>query len=257
MVRGFLLVGVRMLALLTSAISVSFDLTGTSLLGIKPDAFRNWAYISFAVFLGLTLWRDIEAFLRPHPNIIYDGVSYEKASAMKQETTDSWARRPAYFTKLSFKNKAKNPSGEESTAKSTTASVTIYDDKGKLIDSWEGRWANNSEPFDYPSKMIEDRLDVETNNQSAILDIGLRFEGDTEFYGWNNHQNLFGFGGFIRDKIKPNQYELQVTLSASNMKEKTWGFTLDVPNDPQGDKPNQVKIIQIKKLKFHKEGSQP
>ena len=139
---------------------------------------------------------------------------------MKCDDKGNGARSPAYFARLTFKNKAKNPSGAESTAKAMTAIFDIYDNGVSLIDSWEGRWANNDEPHDYPSKWRMDRLDLEENNQPAVLDIGLRFEGNVNFHGWNNQSNPVNFGGFVRKLIKPNRYKLPITLSASNYEEK-------------------------------------
>lgn len=252
MYRAILFGGVRVLALVLTATGIGFDIGGASLMGLASNNLRFMILIAFAVFFILTGWREIEIILRPRPRIEFDGLEPSKALVSNlrngQQVIDT-----GYFIRLAFKNNASNPSGKNSTALSSTAFIKIFDNSGNIVDSWEGRWANNGEPNSFPNKWEADKLNLEANNQRAILDIGLRISGTVNFQGWDNGRY---FDAPERSMLPPNIYSVQVTLAASNYKKRNWWFSLIVPNEPQKDVLNQVQINHITKPKIRKLKSQ-
>lgn len=236
---------------LLAGFGLAWDYTGESVLTISSGSWGLIGLIAAGVFVLLTVAREIELYLHPRPKVEYDGLSPDKNLVTISQPTGSqqvWG----YFFRIAFKNKAKNPSGADSTAQATTASITVFDGETSL-DSWTGRWPANYEPRTYAEKVIADRLDILANNQQAILDIGMRYEGQSGFQLWDNGRY---FLSPARQLIPPGCYVLEVTLFPANCSKKTWRFSLCIPNEPQSNDLRQVKIRRIRRREMHKEGSQ-
>ena len=240
--RDLFYIGVRTMTALVAALGFSLDYSGGSIAGINTSNWGLIGLIAFGVFALITLIREIDSAIQPHPKIEYDSVSPDKAQLT--DIVNMQRLGIAYFVRLAFKNNAKNPSGDNSTADSTTASIRVIDKNRNVIDSWNGRWANNGEPDSFPNEWAAAKLDLAANNQQAILDIGYRLIGDNRFQGWDNGRY---FNAPQRKLIDPGSYEVQVTLAASNYKKHEWQFSLFIPNEPQSDNLEQVKILLIKK----------
>ena len=224
-----------MLTGLVTAIGLGVDFSGISLLGITQEGLRITIAVTFIMFVALTIWREVEIFLHPRPSVIWESVSYSKTSAWDFDSSGSGSPKPAYSTRLIFRNTAKNPSGDESTAQSLTAEVKILS-RQIVVDSWAGIWANNDKAYDYPSTLAMNELHLKANNQPGILDIGFRYEDKAEFYGWdNNVDQRIKESPSRRMAISPGTYELELKIMATNMKKKTWYFSLDVPQSVQSE----------------------
>jgi hypothetical protein len=254
MVKRALFIGVlRVVALLSAAAAgVGFDVTGTSLWGLSSGALRIMIFVTFGVFVGLTIWREGELWLAPRPNVQYDGLIPDRGPVTTTYLNRATKIKIGYFFRIALKNNARNPFGANSTAEAMTASVDVYAD-GKVVDSWVGRWPANHEPRSYPEKFQADRLDLPANNQQAILDIGMRYEGEEIWQGWDNGHY---FGGESRPSLQPGCYTLRVTIAPANCMTKELWFELKVPNIPQSDDTKQVVLTYIKKPKLHKGGFQ-
>jgi hypothetical protein len=251
--RALIFGGGRVLAVLVTATGLGFDLSGISLLGFSTIGVRIMVAVAFASFVILTVYREVELYLQPRPKVEFDALSPAKAIVTTRNFADgTTAGDWGYFYRIAFRNNARSPSGANSTANAMTASISIFLGD-KLQDSWDGRWAANDEPRTYPEKFKADRIDLPANNQQAILDIGMRLNGKTQFQGWDNGRYLLAQPRAI---IAPGVYRLQVVLAASNFPEKELWFTLSIPDVPQFDKLDQIEIKRIKKPAIHKEGSQ-
>lgn len=250
--RLFFYVGVRAITAVIGVFGLAWDITGSSVFTLSSGSWGVIGLIAFGAFIIITVIKDIDTSLQPHPKVEYDGLSPAKSSII--DKVNGQLLGTGYFVRLAFKNNAKNPSGENSTANSTTAFIKLIDKTGNVIDSWEGRWANNGEPSSFPNKWEADKLKLEANNQQAILDIGYRLIGENRFCGWDNGRY---FGAPPRKYINPGSYEIHITLAASNYKKREWRFSLFIPNEPESDNMWQVQIKPVKKPKFRKAGSQP
>ncbi len=249
----------RIMAALAAGFGLAWDYTGQSISGLSPSDLGIIGLVAFVVFVLLTLAREIELYLHPHPRIVWNRVILERGQAMKWDAMGNGTLMDAHFVRLTFLNKARTPSGAESTAKAMTALVRIDDRQSGEIDFWEGRWANNDKPYDVPSKWSADRLDLDANNQEAILDIGLRYEGDAEFYGWDNgpERHSREEGPSARGPIGPGSYNLQVKLAASNMRERSWRFMLNIPQGFQSDRVGSpgIMLVPVWRRGSRREGS--
>lgn len=256
--RALLFGGVRVLAVLVAAAGFGFDLSGISLTGFSPGGLRLMAMVAFAGFVVLTAWREIDLLLQPRPRVDFDGLSPETARLPNVTPDGKREGKLGYFTRLAFKNNAKNPSGDNSTAHSLTAEIKVFESHNynRSVGAWRGRWATKNAPSSYGEITELDKFELEANNQQAILDIGFRLEGGRHFLIWDNWAAA---GNPIRILIMPNRYELQVVLAASNFAKKELWFTLNIPNgpqnDPQTDNINEVEVKRIKKPAVHRKGS--
>ena len=222
---------VRALMLVVGALGFYLDYTGKTADNLSPSGYLWAGIIAFGMFFLITLWREIELYLFPRPKVEFQGLSLAMTEFVPTDI-GSTGLRQGYFTRLVFKNNAKYPSGDGSTAHQLVATITVFDADKKKVDEWGGRWANTDPPTSHGEKWLVDRIDLPANNQEAILDIGLRLGGDSYFQGWENgwHLRLPP-----RKHIEPGKYKVQVILGASNFKAKTWQFSLENPIEPQSD----------------------
>ncbi|MBI4186353.1 MAG: hypothetical protein HY530_02460 [Chloroflexi bacterium] len=230
-----------------ASFSATRDLVAwASPVGIQPIHIAFWLLGVGAIYTTIMQGLRIRRFESSSPNVEFDGLSPAQASM---------GTRQGYFYRLAFKNTAKNPSGQNSTALAMTAHISIFDNGGDMVDDWEGRWAILDEPLSYGEIWQLNRYDLQPNNQQVILDIGFRFQGESQFQGWDNFHYLSV--GQPRRCLGIGSYKIRVLLAASNITKKEWWFTLNIPNEPQADDLKQVEIKRIKKPAIHKKDSQP
>ncbi len=210
-----------------TAISFSFNA-----FNVKPDIFWSWiALISFLVFVGIVGYGWVGAENRARrleyarPSVVFSNLS-------PTTTTLSPIIKRAFFTRLEFVNNTAYPTGDNSTAHDLAANITVIGKDGRLIDTWDGRWANTNEPQTSGEIWSLNRIELPANNQRATLDIGYRLEAEKIFKGWDNAHFL---GASQRVPIEPGSYKLQVILAASNMEQRDFEFSLTVPDEPQSE----------------------
>jgi len=243
-----------MLAFLMTAIGLGFDFSGFSFLGLSSDGLRLMILIAFGTFFILTGWREVDAFLQPHPRVEYAGLFPTSIRRLEYRVKyGTYEVHDGYFVRLVFQNKAKNPSGQQSTAQDLAARITVFQN-GQQIDAWDGRWANSDRPTTTGDITRLNGFELKANGQEAILDIGFRFHGEKDFWGFDNLHYLEQSPSRI--PIKPSVYILKATLGASNWQKRTWSFALNIPDEAQSDDIRQVQIEPIKKPAFRKGGSQ-
>jgi len=187
------------------------------------------------------------------PNVGFDSVSPGRGPAWAVDSDSKLVQKYGCYLRLVFRNNVKSPSGEGSTAKGTTAAIGVLASDNSIVDSWNGRWANTNAPQSYGDIWVKNRYDIPAN-ETAILDIGFRMEGELQFQGHDNRH--VSYPQPPRKRLEPDSYYLQVELRASNMGVKKFWFVLDIPNLLQSNDLNQVKIKPIKRPLICKEGSQ-
>ena len=204
-----------MLAFLVVGIGAAVDITGVSI--GNTDAIRITIYVSGALFMVLTLWREMEIRLMPRPKVTFKRFSPEtRPVAMYNRATGQLLKqRDGCFVRIAFANEATEPSGDSSVAHRLCAQVRVIDIDGQEADCWTGRWANLEEPRTPAKKWEVDAIDLGPNGQVAILDIGVRYEDETVFYGWDNNLMI---GSENRPPLPKPRYEVEVTLRANNMR---------------------------------------
>ncbi len=187
------------------------------------------------------LQKELDGIKNSRPNVVYES---------------RWAKPFAneYYTCLMLQNRVVCPSGDISTSKHTRARIEILNSSGITIHSWTGRWSDNNWPKDYADIDIQNQRDINAGDP-ARLDIGFRRNGEFEFRAWYNW--LPSLPEPQPDSIifNPDSYYVKVLLWAANMAEKETWFTLQIPNVPQSNDTEQVKITPTKKPVFDKEGS--
>lgn len=244
-------VGGRIVTALLAGFGLAYDYTGASVLTISPSNWGLIGLVAFVAFLVITVIREIDLQWQPRPRLQFDEPSPATAPVTARSGAGSALIGQGYFTRLGFKNKAKNPSSN-STAQHTTGHITIFDAKNAMVDDWEGRWANKDEPTQVTEIWRSNQYDIEANNQQAILDIGFRLQGQIGFQGWDNFHYLAIQQA--RQQLGAGNYTVKVRLAPSNDSAKDFWFSLTMPNQAQTNDLNQVKIVQIKKPVSHKKG---
>jgi hypothetical protein len=221
-------VGGAILSAMISATSLALNA-----FNFKPDIPWSWiAFISFLIFVGIIAWGWIDAesrakqLERSRPSIVFSELSPASSILVP-------IKKLGYFTRLNFINNCAYPSGDSSTAHDLSASIQIVGKDGS-VDTWDGRWANTDEPKAYGEIWSLNRLELPANNQRATLDIGFRYEGEKAFIGWDNAHFLNI--GPPRVPVKPGQYDLLITIAASNMEQREFVFYLTVPDEPQSER---------------------
>jgi hypothetical protein len=227
--RTVLLAGGRVLAFLVAAVGVAVDATGVS--AGNTDAIRITIYVSGALFVALTLWREIEIRLMPRPKVTFKRFSphTRPVGMFSRATGELLKQRDGHFVRIAFANEATDPSGDSSIAHRLCAQVRVIDMDGQEVDCWTGRWAVLEEPRTPARKWEVDAIDLGPNGQEAILDIGVRYEDEKVFYGWDNNLMI---GSENRPPLPRQRYEIEVTLRANNMRAVgPLRFLLDNPPD--------------------------
>jgi len=213
------------------AASWGFDWSGISLLGPQPNHGRVVAFfVGFCVFLATVIIREIDLLLQPHPNV-------------KHESIKTVQFQNAEWLRVVLRNKVSTPSGERSNSVDTKAKISVYSLDGKIFDKWNGRWSDSGWPKDYGDIANKNKWTINAND-TAELDIGRRFEGESWFKGHDNR--TIDSPEPSRKLLKPNIYYVKIELSATNMKPKEIWFTLRIPNDNK-----KIEMIFInKRIKF-------
>ena len=230
-----------MIGLIAVAAGWGFDWSGTSLIGLQPLHWRVVAIVvGMAVIIGATLWREIDLFLQPRPNMIYDSVSALMFNNV------GWVR-------LVFRNKVAHPSGDMSKSQDTRAKIEVYNTTGILLDAWNGRWSDSGWPTDYGDIDKKNKWTLNAND-TVKLDIGGRAIGQVQFKGHYNRRPESPEPD--RKLLEPDTYYyIRTELWAANMLPRESRFILQIPNVPQSNDPEQVKIkYSNQKPKFRKVG---
>lgn len=172
---------------------------------------------------------------------------------VEYETVDSLPFQGAYYVRLVFRNNVVYPSGHISTSQSTKARITIFQTNGLSLDSWDGRWSENDWPTSYGDIPEKNERDIIAGDP-AILDIGGRIDGQVQFKGHYNRRPESPEPP--RKLLNPDSYYVLVEIWAANMGARESWFTLQIPNIPQSNDAEQVKITPTMKPVFGKVDSQ-
>ncbi|MBI4301218.1 MAG: hypothetical protein HY664_01250 [Chloroflexi bacterium] len=221
------------MTVLVAAFSFAFDYAGGSVAGLEPSQLRIVALITFTIFVVLTLWREIGLWLAPGPAIRFAGLSPTEVPVVRLKNNQPIGNLcRGYFSRIKLVNKCHDPSGLASEAQRLTAEINVYEaESGRLADSWMGRWADLEEANSPAEKWQADCIDLSPNGQEASLDIGMRFEDDTAFFGWDNSRySSFEF----RNPLTQKCYIVEITLRARNMRAKVMRFWLNNPTEKPG-----------------------
>lgn len=199
-------------------------------LNINPSFPWVWVtFIGILIFIGILYWGWYGAENRAK-RLEYSRPSVVFSTLSPAVTILKPIMQQAFFTRLEFVNNNAFPVGENSTANDLAASVKVLDKEGRLIDSWDGRWANTNEPTTPNEVWAYNKIKLPANNQRAILDVGYRLKGRKEFNGWDNDHYI---RPTQRVAINPGSYTLVLTLGASNMEQNEFFFSLNIPDLPQ------------------------
>lgn len=186
------------------------------------------------------LQKELDGIKNSRPNVEYESVS---ASLFQG----------ACYLRLVFRNKVVEPSGHISTSQSSKAKIKIFTASGLLVDSWDGRWAENDWPASYGDIPEKNKRDIIAGDP-ATLDIGVRILGQVQFKG--HYNRLSSSPELPRKLLEPDFYYVSIELWAANMLIRDPWFTLQIPNVPQSNDTEQVKITPTKTPEFCKEGFQ-
>lgn len=220
-----------MITAIVAAFGLALDIKGGSLANLSLNEWGVIGLIAAMIFIIITVFREIDLAWQPRPRVIFDGFKLDTRSVHWNEhgldVYKTW-----HFISIAFKNNPKNPSGEDSKAKDLIAKVIVFDEGGIEIDHWDGRWVNSEEPSSLSEALSSNRIDLPANSQQVILDIGFRFMGERDFFGWSNmrftkHEALV--------PILPGSKNMEVTLTGSNIKKQTYWFNLNIPKEPESD----------------------
>jgi hypothetical protein len=209
-------------------------------LGMQPIHLAFWLLGIGAIYTTIVQGLRIKRFELSSPNVEY-------------ETVDSLPFQEAYYVRLVFRNNVVYPSGHISTSQSTKARITIFQTNGLSLDSWDGRWAENDWPTSYGDITEKNKRDIIAGDP-AILDIGARIDGQVQFKGHYNRRPESPEPP--RKLLNPDSYYVLVEIWAANMGARESWFTLQIPNIPQSNDAEQVKITPTMKPVFGKVDSQ-
>jgi hypothetical protein len=216
-----------------AALSLSFDA-----FNVFPGITWSWVAILFFVIFAIILYYNwfasenrVKSLESVRPSAVFHAFS--PATAVLTPIN-----KLGFFTRIDFSNNTSEPTGDASTAQALSAFIRVIGENGE-VDAWDGRWANTNAPTTVGEIWTLNRIDLPANNQRATLDIGCRVEGEKEFYGWDN---AHFFTASHRVRIPPGQYELRVTLAASNMGQRDFEFRLIIPDALQSES-NSVQLI--------------
>ncbi|MFC1966469.1 hypothetical protein ACFLWI_05945 [Chloroflexota bacterium] len=157
------------------------------------------------------------------------------------QSDDEYDYVEACYSQLIFKNNVNHPMGVESTSQATQATIEIVTLDGIVVDFWNGRWADSNWPTEYGDIPLKNKRDIEAGSP-APLDIGARILGQSVFQG---HDNRTPESPISRKIINPGNYVLRIELWAANMIPKKFRFDLEIPDIPQTEDVNQIKITMI------------
>jgi hypothetical protein len=113
------------------------------------------------------------------------------------------------------------------------AHLTFYD-KGMKLFIMQGRWANTPEPSlisNGPEKIIyPDTIEIGYHDEAQPLDCIIKFDAEKVIYGWNNESYATGARN-PNYKLEAGRYEVDVKLSAPNIRGFTTRFNIIVSED--------------------------
>lgn len=178
--------------------------------------------IFFSGFIGafIALWLD--TFNNPELEI----VASEEVNSDNNYGPERIVPGRAKFFRLMIKNKdlpwflPKQLFNRE-TAERVNAVIKYKE----LAISMKGRWSETLElPFADPADLVRLSQFPEPEDilagDSAILDVFVKFEKDTEAYGWNN-EAYFTNWRVPKYRLNPGVYMLETTITGLNAKKKS------------------------------------
>lgn len=120
-------------------------------------------------------------------------------------------------------------------AKNCNAKFEFINSKRESLFIMRGRWVNSpevphmAEGSQFERTLFPDPIDILSGkDKEEILDCLVRFNGETEAYGWNN-EAYFNHGKTPRYKLKPEEYRIKIHVVPQNGKplKKEFGLIIE------------------------------
>jgi hypothetical protein len=166
------------------------------------------------------------------PNITFIDTENVLGDVVSKQAGRIISRENPWFTRIKIAN------SPESTLQAVSAviaaHITFYDSSGnKCFPTMIGRWAETPEIAQGAQPIEIEQPTIPPTGRPYILDIGLKYHDEDEFYGYNNETPRRSTVGF-RDKgrqLNPDAYSVEVKLKGADVDEAFW---FDLINNGKG-----------------------
>ncbi len=221
--------------------------------GIADKAFQNltigglpWYQLAFIIFgissfivFGQMIIR-IRHLEKLRPRIILVKTENVFGNVVTRRTGQTDIRERPWFARVQFANDPK--SSLQGAEADIVGHIEFYDNsRQRCFFTMIGRWAETKEIADGAVAIEIDQIKLPPTGRPYIMDIGLKYHEEEEFYGYNNETPRKATVGF-RDndrKLPAGEYTIKVRLRGVGVDKEFW-FILQ---NPGKDKEVELKII--------------
>jgi len=182
------------------------------------------------------------------PNIMLKSIDEAFLGSIVTRQIDSLSGRliekpeHPYFTRIWVANAPLKPIQSVDATK-LYGEITFYDNEGRELFVMGGRWAQTKEIADGGQPIEINSVDLPPNSMPFCLDIGLKYHGEDDFYGYNNEtpgKNTYGFRDADR-KLGKGNYYVGVRFRCKGVDKVFW---FQLTNSGAGQDVSFVEIVE-------------
>jgi len=169
------------------------------------------------------LSEKLHAVENAHPNITLVRTENILGDVITRSAGKIVSHERPYFTRIQTANDPK--SSVQAVNAKIAAHITFYDGSwNKCFPTMIGRWAETTEIAQGGQPIEIEQPELPPTGRPYILDIGLKYRDENEFYAYNNETPRKSTVGF-RDKdrqLNPNTYSVEVKLKGAGVDKAFW-----------------------------------